>query len=110
MPKAKWSVRGREWHGGSLGEDMAWTVCVYHSTHTPTAHVPNIPVPVYLHVCVRVVQGVRDEEQGRLTSPRANAIHMMICPSNTTLFAEGSRAAADDIPAGSIGSLAGHTA
>lgn len=33
-----------------------------------------------------------------------------ICPSNTTLFAEGSRAAADDIPAGSIGSLAGHTA
>lgn len=74
MPKAKWSVRGREWHGGSLGEDMAWTVCVYHSTHTPTVHVPHIPVPVYLHVRVRVVQGVRDEEQGRLTSPRANAI------------------------------------
>lgn len=86
------------------------SVCLPLYPHSySTCKVPNIPVPVYLHVRVRVVQGVRDEEQGRLTSPRANAIHMMICPSNTTLFAEGSRAAADDIPAGSIGSLAGYT-
>lgn len=109
MPKAKWSVRGREWHGGSLGEDMAWTVCVYHSTHTPTGYSTYLYLSTYMYVYVSFREsGTKSKAASLPQGPMQSAY--MICPSNTTLFAEGSRAAADDIPAGSIGSLAGHTA
>lgn len=48
------------------------------STTLPTLlqymYLTYLYLSTYVHVRVRVVQGVRDEEQGRLTSPRANAI------------------------------------
>lgn len=62
---------------------------------------------MYVYVSFRE-SGTKSKAASLPQGPMQSAY--MICPSNTTLFAEGSRAAADDIPAGSIGSLAGHTA
>lgn len=62
---------------------------------------------MYVYVSFRE-SGTKSKAASLPQGPMQSAY--IICPSNTTLFAEGSRAAADDIPAGSIGSLAGHTA